>query len=249
MDLPEDKNGQTHAISIPNLDNLFVCADNQAVSGHLCATLYPGYPLHGQSVSLIFQGKRPPGPDVVEQSMTCGGANGVGKSIGPRSQSGNGQPRAVITINARKYRPGGRPERDKTRTRQREDAQTAPRSWIPKLNRSVSVDPKRPQSVGWIYVDGIHAGNGARVTITSAVRSSAAAEDEGSQVTPLLQVKTIHLVAGCTEERITGRKVISKRATKARYPRAVIKATLRVQLDCAVSLQMQCLCPVIGKNL
>src|SRR5712671_4609063 len=112
MDLPEDKDSRTHAIPIPNLDNLFVCADNQAVSGHLCATLYPGYPLNGQSVSLVFQGKRPPRPDVVEQSMTRGGTNGIGESIRPRSQGGDGQPRAVITVDARKYRPPGRPERD-----------------------------------------------------------------------------------------------------------------------------------------
>src|SRR5712672_1740500 len=103
--------------------------------------------------------------------------------------------------------------------------------------------------MGWIDIDGIHAGHGARVASTSVGRSSAAAEDEGTQITPLLQVKTVHLVAGCTKERIAGRKVISKGATKARYPRAVIKATLCVQLDCAVSLQMQRLCPVVGKDL
>src|SRR6266852_3371106 len=182
MELPVGKGRRhdTHIIPIPNLNDLLIRADNQAITGYLRATFYPGHPLDGQSISLVLYSKRLSRPDVIEQSVTCGGANGVRESIGPRSQCGDRQPWTVIAVNAREHSPSDCPERDETRTRQREDPQATPRSWIPKLDRPIPVDPKGPQPVCWIDIYGIHTGHRVCTTTTTTTIIGPLSENEGT---------------------------------------------------------------------
>jgi hypothetical protein len=91
----------------------------------------------------------------------------------------------------------------------------------------------------WVDVDRVHSGHGAPAGIIGA------AEDKGVQEAALLQIETVHLVSGRTEERVAAGKMVSERTAKARYSCAVVKAALRVQLDSAVGLQMERLCPVV----
>lgn len=93
-----------------------------------------------------------------------------------------------------------------------------------------------------IDVDGVDPRYGARTVVV-------AAEDEGIQVAPLLQIQPVHLVARCAKERIAAGEVVGERTAKARYPRAVMETALCVQFDRAVRLQMQRLCPVVRKDL
>jgi hypothetical protein len=101
--------------------------------------------------------------------------------------------------------------------------------------------------VSRIDIYGIDTGDGARAA--AIIVGGPLAENEGAQVTPLFQVQTVHLVAGRTKERIATGEMVGEGPAKARQPRAVMKATLGVQLDGAVGLQMQRLCPVVGKDL
>src|SRR6266404_1873512 len=93
-----------------------------------------------------------------------------------------------------------------------------------------------------IDIDGVDPSHGARAVVTDT-------KDERIQVAPLLQVQTVHLVARPAKERIATGEMIREGTAKARYPRAVMETALCVQFDGAVSLEMQCLCPVIRKDL
>jgi hypothetical protein len=192
---PKIQKKKTHAIPIPNFDDLFVRADNQTLTCHFRATFYPEHPFDSQAVPLVFRGEGLPGSDVVKQSVTGGSAHRVRETIGPGGQGGDGQQPLVVVIginNTWEYRRPERPERDETRARQHEDAQSAPRSRIPKLDGTApTIDPKCPESMRWVDIDGIDAGHGARIVSAAA----AAAKDEGIQETALLEIETVHFVA------------------------------------------------------
>ena len=89
MGSQREKPDETHAISIPNLDDFLVSTDDQPVTRHLNAALYPGDTLDGEPVSLVLQREVSSCPDVIEQRVPRGRANRVREPVRSRSQRGH----------------------------------------------------------------------------------------------------------------------------------------------------------------
>ena len=74
-------------------------------------------------------------------------------------------------------------------------------------------------------------------------------EVEGIEKSTLVKVQSIDLMTGGGNDRVTRGVVISNRSTGLRYPGAVVETALVVQRDRTIVLKVQCLRPVIGKDL
>ena len=102
------------------------------------------------------------------------------------------------------------------------------------------VDPKRQQLVHRIDVDTVDPED--RVALVCV-------EHERVQEPSLLEIEPVYLVPRRRDEGVAGRVVIGDGPPETGDARPVVEAALRVQLDRAVVLEVDRLCPVVGQYL
>lgn len=57
---------KAHRVSVPDLDDLFICGENHTITSHPASTLDPRNIFQWKSIPLIFDGKRSRGPYIIE---------------------------------------------------------------------------------------------------------------------------------------------------------------------------------------
>ena len=149
----------THRVLVPDLDNLLVRAEDEALAGHPAATLDPRDVRDGQPVPLVLDRERTRRPNVVQQRVARRRPDRVRQAIrarGERRDRDHGPARAVV--DARQSR-GRDASGQQSANGQLEQAHPRSRPRVPELDRAVAFHAKRKKLVRRVDVDGVHAGH------------------------------------------------------------------------------------------